>query len=115
MTLSNTFRTSFFCLVFGLILFGCSEKKPFSLDKDDIRFAGFYSDYLLVSGVSSGNDNAVPNAVDSSELNQLLERNALTPETLKRKTQIYKENSELWKAVLVQVRENIRKKSAAAQ
>ncbi len=115
MTLRNTFRISFFCLFFGFVLLGCSEKKSVTLDKDDTRFVGFYSDYLLLSGVPGENDTVVLIVLNSADLNELLLRNALTRESLNRKTDAYKQNPELWRAVLLQVRENIRKKSPAGQ
>jgi hypothetical protein len=115
MTLRHTFRISFFCLFFGLVFLGCSEKKTFTLDKDDIRFVGFYSDYLLLSGVLGENDAVELNRLNSADLNELLVRHALPRESLNRKAEAYKQNLELWRAVLLQVRENIRKKSAAGQ
>jgi hypothetical protein len=115
MKFCDTFRRSFFCLVFGCALLGCSEKKAFLLDKEDIHFAGFYSDYLLESGVVSANENLVLSALDSSNINKLLARHALTRERLSRKVVDYKNNPELWRLVLVRVRTNILNKSDAGQ
>ena len=115
MILRDIFRASFYCLVAGFILLGCAEKKSFTLDKDDIRFAGFYSDYLLLSGVPGEKDTVVLNAPNSADINALLVRHALTRESLNRKTEAYKQNPDLWREVLLQVRENIRKKSAAVK
>ncbi len=115
MTLRDTFRASFFCLMFGCILLGCTDKRSFTLDKDDIRFVGFYSDYLLVSGVPGEKESVVLNAPNSIAINELLTRHALTRESLNRKTEAYKQNPELWREVLLQVRESIRKKSASGQ
>ena len=112
MTLRDTFQTSLFCLLFGFILLGCSDKKSFTLDKDDIRFVGFYSDYLLLSGVPGEKETVALKSPDSAECNDLLLRHALTRESLNRKTEAYKQNPDLWREVLLQVRENIRKKSA---
>lgn len=112
MTLRATFRASFFCLIFSFILFGCSEKKSFTFDKDDIRFVEFYSDYLQLSGVLGENGPVVINALNSEDIDELLVRHTITRESLNRKTEAYKKNPELWREVLLQVRENIRKKSA---
>jgi hypothetical protein len=107
---------AFICtLMFGFALLGCSENKPSKLDQDDIRFAGFYSDYLLRAGVTAGDDAIVSATFDSTELNDLLVRHALTRERLTIKVQSYKQNPELWQQVLVLVRENIHKKSSGAQ
>ena len=115
MILRVYFRSLFFSLVFGLVLFGCSEKKSFTLDNDDIRFAGFYSDYLLLAGVPGEKENVVRNPVNAEELNELLVRYAFTRESLHRKSEAYRENPELWKKVLLQVRENMHKKSASVK
>ncbi|NTV99495.1 MAG: hypothetical protein HGA70_10080 [Chlorobiaceae bacterium] len=94
---------------------GCSEKKTFSLDKDDIHFAGFYSDYLLQSGVAAGNEDGSLVALDAGELNTLLLRHALNRELLSRKMELYRDNPGRWRSVLVLVRENIRKKRGGGQ
>ncbi len=112
MILRNIFRASFFCLLVGSILSGCTEKKSFTLDKDDIRFVGFYSDYLLVSGISGEKGPDVLNTPNSADIQALLLQHALTRESLNHKTEVYKQNPDLWREVLLQVRENIRKKSA---
>ncbi len=85
------------------------------LDKDDIHFAGFYSDYLLKSGVVTDNEDVVLAALDAADINELLVRHALTRESLKSKIEKYKKNPELWRLVLVQVRANIVKKTDAGQ
>ncbi len=115
MTLRDTFQTSLFCLLFGFILLGCSDKKSFTLDKDDIRFVGFYSDYLLLSGVPGEKETVALKSPDYAECNDLLLRHALTRESLNRKTEAYKQNPELWREVLLQVRESLRKKSVTGQ
>jgi len=112
MILRDIFRASFFCLLVGSILSGCTEKKSFTLDKDDIRFVGFYSDYLLVSGISGEKGPDVLNTPNSADIQALLLQHALTRESLNHKTEVYKQNPDLWREVLLQVRENIRKKSA---
>jgi len=115
MTLRPTLHIIILSLIFGFVLFGCGEKKPSAPDKDDIRFAGFYADYLLLSGVASDNEDIHLTSISSAELTKLLERHYLTKEVLNRKTQVYKDNPELWKAVLVQVREDIRKKTPSGK
>lgn len=113
MKFCNTFRRSFFCFVFCCTLLGCSEKRSLVLDKDDIHFAGFYSDYLLESGVVPANENVVLSVIDSSDINELLARHSLTRERLNRKVVAYKNNPELWRSLLVRVRANILKKTDA--
>jgi len=108
-------RTSFCCLVFYCSLSGCSEKKSILLDKDDIRVAGFYCDYLLISGVEPSEGGVKLAAIDSADLNELLVRHALTRESMNHKIEAYKKNPELWKLVLEQVRVNIRNKAATGQ
>jgi hypothetical protein len=116
MNFCNIVRRSFLiCLVFGYVLSGCGEKSISPLDKDDIRFAGFYSDYLLELGVVTGNEADVLAALDSSQINVLLARHALTRESLNRKVEAYKKSPVLWQSLLVLVRSNLLKKSGAAQ
>jgi len=112
MKLRDTFRASFICLVFGFALLACSEKKTSVPDRDDIRFAGFYSDYLLQTGIAAGDGDVPLVALDSGQLNTLLLRHALTRELLGSRMERYRDNPELWRSVLVMVRENIRKKRA---
>ncbi|NTV06415.1 MAG: hypothetical protein HGA59_07920 [Chlorobiaceae bacterium] len=115
MKFSAAFRKSFFCFVICCLLSGCSEDTLSRLDKDDIHFAGFYSDYLLKSGVVTDNEDIVLAALDAADINELLVRHALTRESLKSKIEKYKKNPELWRLVLVQVRANIVKKTDAGQ
>ncbi len=112
---SDTVRNFIICLVFSSLMSGCSEKQLTLLDKDDLHFAGFYSDYLLESGVFAGNEGVALAALDSSEVSALLLRHGLTHESLNRKVEVYKKNPELWKSVLVQVRTTILKKTGRAE
>ena len=115
MKFCNSLRTFILSFVFCCALSGCSEKKSSVLDMDDIRIAGFYCDYLLLSGVESDNGGVELAVIDSADLNELLVRHALTRESMQRKMEAYKRNPELWRLVLEQVRANIRNKAAAAQ
>ena len=115
MKFCNTFRNSLLCLVFVSVLSGCGEKRPPHLDRDDVHFAAFYSDYLLASGVTPGNGGAELSVLDSADINELLLRHALTRERLSWKIAVYRKNHELWRSILVQVRANIFKKTGAGQ
>ena len=101
------------CIIFCYGLTGCSDSKPLVLDKDDIHFAGFYCDYLLFSGVAPAAGSSELVALNSADINELLVRHALTRESMKRKIEIYKRNSERWRSVLELARINIRKKTGA--
>ncbi len=115
MKFCDVFRSTLFGFVLCCSLFGCSEKKPTLLDKDDVRIAGFYCDYLLISGVEPRDGGVELTAIDSVDLNDLLVRHALTRESMTRKVDVYKKNPELWRSVLELVRANIRHKAAAGQ
>ncbi|MFZ4526158.1 MAG: hypothetical protein ACOYOE_11610 [Chlorobium sp.] len=115
MKFCDALRASFFCFVVCCSLFGCSEKKPVLLDKDDVRVAGFYCDYLLLSGVEPRDGGVELTSIDSVDLNELLVRHALSRESITRKIDAYKKNPELWKSVLELVRVNIRHKAATVQ
>ena len=107
-------RSFCFCSMLWCAISGCVEKRHLLLDQDDIRYAGFYCDYLLESGVvSASGGQAALSRLDSADLNELLGTHSLTLESLSRKTEVYKRNSELWRAVLEQVRMNILHKTGA--
>jgi hypothetical protein len=112
MKLRDTFLAYFCCLIFGFVCFGCSENRPLKLDKDDIRFAGFYSDYLQISGVTHGDESSQPAVLNSAELDTLLVHHLLTRERMSFKVQLYRQHPDLWRLVLVQVRENLHKKTS---
>lgn len=109
------FEPRFFVLLFVTHSPGAAKKKTSGLDKDDIRVAGFYCDYLLISGVEPRDGGVELTAIDSVDLNELLVRHALTRESMTSKIEAYKKNPELWRSVLEQVRANIRHKAATVQ
>ncbi len=115
MKFCDAFRNSFLSLVCVCALSGCGEKGVSPLDRDDVHFAGFYSDYLLKSGVATGNEEVALSSLDSAEINELLASHALTRERMTRKMEVYKKNPELWKLILVQVRANIFKKTGVGE
>ncbi|NTW69113.1 MAG: hypothetical protein HGB23_04615 [Chlorobiaceae bacterium] len=113
MKLRDGFSVFTFCLVFTSLLFGCSEQKSSRLDPDDLRFAEFYSDYLLQSGIPASDNVIVSAVLDAAQLDTLLVHHSLSHERLSSKAQSYRQNPDLWRLVLLQVRENIRKKTDA--
>ncbi len=110
-----TLRSSFFCLLFICALSGCGGEKLVRLDKDDVRIAGFYSDYLVLSGITPHDGGEGLAQLNSTDIDELLLRHALTRESLARKREVYMRNPELWRSVLELVRLNIRKKTGAEQ
>jgi hypothetical protein len=85
------------------------------LDKDDIRFAGFYSDYLHYSGVTSVKDGIEPVVLNLADIDMLLSRHALTRQRVEEKMFAYKRNPERWQLVLYQVRLHIRQQEYSGQ
>lgn len=102
-------------MVFCSVLSGCSQQSEPHLDKDDLHFAGFYTDYLLESGVAAGREDVAYSALETADINKLLARHALSRERLNRKIDMYEKNPEYWRLILVQVRANILKKTEAAK
>jgi len=102
---------SLFVIILALFLFplltGCAEKKAQELDGDDIRFAEFYSDYLLFSGVSARTGEQLKADLDSGTLSSLLSRHDISVELLIKKSEAYQADPMLWQMVLVRVRDNI--------
>jgi len=118
MKFSTLLRSALSCLVLSAFLGGCSDEKPLTLDKDDARVAGFYCDYLLLSGVAKGGEaTELPQLdfSDAQQINVLLVQHYLTRESFNRKSEQYKRNSALWREVLELVRLKIRNKTGAQQ
>jgi hypothetical protein len=98
-----------------LMLAGCFDNGARVLDKDDIRFAGFYSDYLEFSGVTPAGEHETPVVRASSDINALLAKHNLDREKLARKMTSYRSDPDRWQLVLNQVRLHIRQKEAGGQ
>ena len=87
---------------------GCSEGKPPSLDDADKRFAAFYADYLLYSGVAADDaDSGI--SVKSEELDSLLATHGLSAKDFNERADTYRIKPKLWKAVLTEVRDILQK------
>lgn len=91
------------------ILAACSVESAPKIDQTDMRFAAFYSDYLLQSGITEQNGSQEPLTISSSEVDSLFMKHGLTREAFDKKLQLYGREPELWRDVLVQVRKNLRK------
>ncbi|NTV98864.1 MAG: hypothetical protein HGA70_06860 [Chlorobiaceae bacterium] len=102
-------------LTASLALAGCFDQGTPSLDKDDIRFAGFYSDYLQTSGVSPVTAEETPLVLASSDVRVLLARHNLDPVRFDRKMALYRRDPDRWRLVLEQVRLHIRQKEAGGE
>lgn len=102
-------------LAASIALSGCFDNGTPTLDNDDIRFAGFYSDYLLYSGVAPAGSQDTPVVLATSDIRVLLQRHNLDQERLARKIAAYRNSPELWQLVLRQIRLHIRQKEAAGE
>lgn len=89
----------------------CQEPSSPPLDRDDVRFSEFYSEYLLSSGISEENGGSFSVDLDSATIASMLERHDLSMETLRRKSDLYRADPERWQRVLIRVRENLRKEA----
>ena len=96
--------------LFSFLLAGCGLQSGSKLDANDMKFAAFYSDYLVHSGT------ALPESADrgvlmtSGELDSLFVRNGFDQKTFDAKLRIYSKDPSLWREVLLQVRKNLRRK-----
>lgn len=90
---------------------GCRTAGHTELDAVDIRFAAFYSDYLIASGVTSRDENVVLAPLSGTRMNRMLADHAIKPETFRKRVQLYGEQPERWKKVIALVRSNVRKKA----
>jgi len=93
-----------------LLLAGCSAGRDVSLDAVDRRFAAFYSDYLIASGVSAQSEDVSLALPFPRELDLMLSRHSLTGGEFQRRMKLYGEQPERWKKVVELVRKDIRKK-----
>lgn len=100
--------------VLGLQLAGCSGNEASRLRKDDIRFAAFYTDYLLLSGVEPATKDEQLVALSPAMVDQLLEKHHLTRQSMSSLVANYRRNPEQWQVVLEQVRGNLRNKAREA-
>lgn len=97
------------CGAFLVLMFlgqGCTRNKQPVLNEADKKFAAFYADYLVLSGVTVGESEKV-HRIGGKHVDSLLEVHALSLEGFNERTDVYKENPNLWKAVLLQVRNNL--------
>jgi hypothetical protein len=94
----------------ALIFFaGCGVGEKTSLDMIDRRFASFYSDYLIRSGVTAEDDPVVLLRPDSDAFVTLLGRHSLTPYEFNCRMTRYRQQPERWNEVLLLVRKNLQK------
>ncbi|MCF8383868.1 MAG: hypothetical protein K9G39_09835 [Chlorobium sp.] len=93
-----------------LLLVGCGTGRDVPLDGVDRRFAAFYSDYLVGSGVSAQSDDVALTPPSARELDEMLGRHSLTGDEFQRRMKLYRAQPERWKKVVALVRTDIRKK-----
>lgn len=91
-------------------LAGCSSARDVRLDGVDRRFAAFYSDYLIASGVISRSEDVALVPPSAPDLDLMLSRHSLTEREFQRRMKLYREQPERWKKVVALVRTDIRKK-----
>ena len=90
-------------------LAGCSLQNGPKLDATDLRFASFYSDYLVRSGASAPDSSAKGVAMSSAGLDSLFLHHGLDQKSFDAKIRAYSKDPQLWREVLVQVRRDLRK------
>ncbi len=93
-----------------LLLAGCGAGRDVSLDGVDRRFAAFYSDYLVGSGVSAQSEDVALVPPSARELELMLARHSLTGDEFQRRMKLYREQPERWKKVVTLVRKDAGKK-----
>lgn len=107
-------RSLFFRLVVLFLsylhLSACQEDSAVPLDDTDRCFAGFYSDYLVHSGVSAHEEDVVLAPLPEKELEAMLARHALSRERMEKRLELYRKQPQRWKRVVELVRAEVRKK-----
>jgi hypothetical protein len=95
--------------LFVLLLAGCGLQSGPKLDANDMKFAAFYSDYLLRSGTALPESADQNVAMTAGELDSLFARNGFDQKTFDAKLRSYSKDPSLWREVLLQVRKNLRR------
>ncbi len=99
----------YICTVAVVFLFfaqGCGENDLPALNNTDKRFAAFYADYLMLSGVAVDEVDSVA-VMGVRELDSLFAVHALTRKAFNERADRYRREPKLWKAVLLEVRNNL--------
>ncbi|ABL65031.1 hypothetical protein [Chlorobium phaeobacteroides] len=97
-------------LLCALLSSGCQKDNDSVLEPVDIRFAAFYTDYLMTSRVDGRVEGADLVPPDAKVLGALIVSHSITSDELNGRIRFYKEHPLRWRSVLLEVRENIRKK-----
>ncbi|NEX14273.1 MAG: hypothetical protein C1941_06230 [Prosthecochloris sp.] len=86
---------------------GCTPKAPYELSQADKRFASFYADYMLLSGVTDSARDSV--AVPGRQtIDSLLDVHSLTMKEFNERAEKYRQEPKLWRAILLEVKNNLR-------
>lgn len=108
MRLRITRTVTAFAVVFSLTLAqGCARKDSPVLQESDKRFAAFYADYLVLSGISPKGAERL-SLPGSDLIDSLFDVHGLTLESFNELSDTYRENPKLWRAVLKEVKNNLR-------
>lgn len=105
------------CMLLCLLCFqlvGCSDDGSSRLRKEDIYFAAFYTDYLLLSGVEPADKGEELVVLSPATVDQLLANHHLTRQSMAQLVATYRRHPEQWQLVLEQVRGNLRNKAREA-
>ncbi len=110
MGISGIVKRIFFFLACTGVLAGCGLQTGPRLDATDMKFAEFYSDYLVQSGTIA-TDSTAPGepALTSRELDTLFSRHKIDQKTFDARLARYSKDPTLWREVLLQVRKNLRR------
>ncbi|MCW8795551.1 MAG: hypothetical protein OQK67_00635 [Chlorobium sp.] len=86
---------------------GCTPEAPYELSQTDKRFAAFYADYMLLSGVADSARDSV--AVPGMQtIDSLLDVHTLTMKEFNERAETYRQEPKLWRAILLEVKNNLR-------
>lgn len=105
----RAFRIFITCAVTVIFMFfmqGCSQNDPSELTETDKRFAAFYADYLVLSGVAANEADSVA-LMGAQDIDSLLEVHALSWQAFNERVDTYRQEPKLWKAVLLEVKNNL--------
>ncbi len=99
-------RRSFCALLLIVVASGCSRQDKAVLNERDRKFSAFYADYLVLTGIAD--DGPEPDSlIGGGSLDSLFGVHGLSLESFNERTDEYRENPKLWRAVLQEVKEKL--------
>lgn len=93
---------------------GCAKSDSVTLGETDKRFAAFYADYMMLSGLAA-NEADSAELIGGKEIDSLFDVHGLSPQDFNRRADVYRESPKLWRAVLLEVKQELQQKEGRGE